>query len=226
MKTLWWSLAVIAGCLVSSGCVASRTTEKLWSAGEVEYYADFSEMEGRTIYEQNGDYFIKLKLAAYRPDPQLLGIIAPLSHFVVFKHPVEGKWDSVWCKLSGEAKEELCTALKPLQNEEDQEEDHFSLNVEPVWKMTQKPANAVTHPIVRELPPPEVIRFCCGDTVSNSQLLATRKHWSSYFLVPLMPVALTWDLSATIVMSVYCDLVLVPNLFLAKAGKSLLGFGD
>ncbi len=52
-----------------SGCVVSRTGEKAWSVGVIDYYADFSEIEGNVVYEKDGEYYIKAEEAGYKPDP-------------------------------------------------------------------------------------------------------------------------------------------------------------
>lgn len=226
MKKIW-SLAALsmAVAISGSGCVVSRTAESLWAVGTVEYYADFSEIENRAVYESNGEYYMNVKVSGYHPDPKLIGIFAiPLSHFVVHMRPIEGGRSSLWVKISGDAKEYLCAPQKDEQDDENR--NIFPFSVEPVLEMKEPPAMAIWHPVIRNLPPIEVTRFCCGDCIQNSQLVYTEKSPGSYGLLPLVVAGFAWDIPATVMMSTYFDFILVPNILIAKAGQSLLGVED
>lgn len=223
MRKAWLFAALSMAVAISgSGCVVSRTAENLWAIGTVEYYADFSEIENRAVYESNGEYYMNVKVSGYQPDPKLIGIIAiPLSHFVVHMKPIEGGRSSLWVKISGDAKEYLCAQQKDEQDDEGQE--IFPFSVEPVLEMKESPAMAIWHPVIRNLPPIEVTRFCCGDRIQNSQLVYTEKSPASYGLLPLVVAGVAWDIPATVVMSTYFDFILIPNFLIAAAGQSLLG---
>ncbi len=222
-----WLFAVLsmAVAISGSGCVVSRTAENLWAVGTVEYYADFSEIENRAVYESNGEYYMHIKVSGYQPDPKLIGIIAiPLSHFVVHMRPIEGGRSSLWVKISGDAQKYLC--VRQEDEKDDENRNIFPFSVEPVLEMKEPPAMSIWHPVIRDLPPIEVTRFCCGDRIQDSQLVYTEKSPGSYALAPLVVAGVAWDIPATAVMSTYFDFIVVPNILIAKAGLSLLGVED
>ncbi len=210
----------IALMLFMSGCVVSRTGEKAWSVGVIDYYADFSEIEGNVVYEKDGEYYIKAEEAGYKPDPTLIGLLTPpISHFVEYKIPVTVPRKYVILKISPAFKKYLCA---PKDKEEKNRPDSDAKVVTDVNLL--KP-DVIKHRILRELPPPETTRFCCGDSI-DSQWLYREKSAESYWLFPVVVIGYIWDIPSTAVMSVYFDFILLPNILIAKGGQKIIWPND
>lgn len=122
----------------------------------------------------------------------------------------------VTLKISPKFKEYLCALI------DEEEKTRPDSDAKVVTDVNLLKTDAVKHRILRELPPPETTKFCCGDLVENSRWLYREKSSESYWLLPVVIIGYAWDIPSTVAMSAYFDFILLPNILIAKAGKMII----
>ena len=195
-KTLIIGAALVCMTLLS-GCIGTGFSDQVLSIDKTEYYADYSRIDGRKVYEVNKEYFIKAPVLEYESSPSFWG-----KYFIVF---LKIKWDvdftktgesqqPLWIKLDEYGKKYICEKYSSWAYllSDEQAKGDFAENP-PVL------TSAIIHPVLHSPSPKKCSGFLGSDIMMQTAYLGYSRDWTGYAAMPLLLVTVPVDIATSIV---------------------------
>ncbi len=194
---------------------------KTFNVGVVKYYADFSDIMDDTVYQCGDRYYVFAREVGYHPSlSQFALIMIPISYAGIHLNRIEVPPRYALIEISEDCAKYISGADSAAKRQPDY---GFIAGGSPFTGAVNL-SEAKKLPVRNRPTPPVAVEMDgCYDIMENTEFLREEKDPSSWWLMPLVPVALAVDVPVSAAATVVFDGVALPGIALFKAMTTLAG---